>query len=87
MVTKWIIPCSVCGKPVTRFIYCSGGCKVKGYRGKQKKNILEKELPKVTSVLPKVTDMLPKVTAEPLVEKKGHWEFSQMLNRKVWKKD
>lgn len=49
MVTKHKIPCSVCGKPVERFVFCSGACKVAGSRARTKKNI-------VVSMLPKVTD-------------------------------
>jgi len=36
MVTLHIIPCSSCGKEVERYIYCSGACKVRGKREKDK---------------------------------------------------
>ena len=41
MVTKYILPCSVCGKPQERYIFCSGACKTKGYMDRKKKEIEE----------------------------------------------
>ena len=40
MVTEYNIPCSVCGKPVIRKVYCGNTCKVKGFR---LKNQVEKK--------------------------------------------
>lgn len=37
MVTKYRIPCSCCGKIVERYVYCSGACKVKGFRDRKNK--------------------------------------------------
>ena len=79
MVTKWNIPCSVCGKTVSRYIFCSGACKVEGHRARQRKNVQEETLPMVTEELPAV-----KVATE---EKKGHYKFSPTLNENVWVED